>query len=217
MKDIVIYGTGSVGRLAFQIVCDINQESKRWNVIGFLDDNEKLHDMELEGLPVFGNTKWLARRPNVGVSIAIGKSSLRKAVANKMTNIGHTAIVSLIHPLAWLGRRVQTGVGVIIYPGVMVDPDVSIGSFAVLNKGCTIGHDTIIGDFCTISPGVNIGGAVTVGQGCEFGLNSCTIQGISVGDLSVVGAGACVTKSIPASQVWGGVPAKDLHKGNGRS
>jgi len=35
--------------------------------------------------------------------------------------------------------------------------------------------------------------------------------------LSVVGAGACVTKSIPASQVWGGVPAKDLHKGNGRS
>lgn len=86
-----------------------DQELKCWNIIGFLDDNEKSHDMELEGLPAFGNTKWLASHPNVGVSIGIEKSSFRKAAANKISNIGHTGIVSLIHPLAWLGRRVQTG------------------------------------------------------------------------------------------------------------
>lgn len=37
-------------------------------------------------------------------------------------------------------------------------------------------------------------------------------DGVTIGDRSVVGAGAVVTKSIPSGEIWGGNPARKIKK-----
>ncbi|MGK7899391.1 MAG: DapH/DapD/GlmU-related protein [Xenococcus sp. (in: cyanobacteria)] len=51
-------------------------------------------------------------------------------------------------------------------------------------------------------------GPTTIGKGCWLGLKAVVMDGISIGDRTVIGAGAVVTKTIPAAVVATGVPAK---------
>lgn len=45
-----------------------------------------------------------------------------------------------------------------------------------------------------------------------IGANAVILQGVVIGQRSVVAAGAVVTKSIPPDSLWGGVPAKEIKK-----
>ena len=58
--------------------------------------------------------------------------------------------------------------------------------------------------------GVHISGNVHLGAGCEMGVGSSIIQGLSVGEESIVGAGAAVVRNIPAHCTAVGVPAKPI-------
>lgn len=57
-------------------------------------------------------------------------------------------------------------------------------------------------------------GEVRIGNNCFLGANVIIPQPISIGDNSVIAAGAVVTKDIPSGEVWGGVPAKFIKKVN---
>ncbi|HOJ85133.1 MAG TPA: DapH/DapD/GlmU-related protein, partial [Bacillota bacterium] len=47
-------------------------------------------------------------------------------------------------------------------------------------------------------------------EGCLIGTNSALIEGISIGEWSIIGAGAVVTKDIPPHCTAVGVPAKPI-------
>ena len=86
---------------------------------------------------------------------------------------------------------------------------------------CTIGHDAIIEDFSTIAPGVHISGWVQLGKRVRIGTGAVVIDGspeerISIGDDVIIGAGACVTKSIATGLTVVGVPAKPINQRSGR-
>jgi acetyltransferase-like isoleucine patch superfamily enzyme len=50
---------------------------------------------------------------------------------------------------------------------------------------------------------------VTVIRARAFlGTNAVIMPGVTVGESAIVGAGAVVTKDVPAGQVWTGVPAR---------
>ena len=51
-------------------------------------------------------------------------------------------------------------------------------------------------------------GPTIIGENCWLGLKAVILDGLSIGDNTVVGAGAVVTKNLPASVVATGVPAK---------
>ena len=51
-------------------------------------------------------------------------------------------------------------------------------------------------------------GKVTVKKNAWLGLNVTICPGVTIGEYAVVGAGAVVTKDVPAYTVVGGVPAK---------
>lgn len=208
MKDLIIYGCGSLGRVIEQIVFDINQHKNTWNLRGFIDDDENKHGNQVAGYPVLGGIEILKQHDNPALVMGFAAPSLRMRAVTKIFVTGHKEFATLIHPLAWISRRVEIGIGSIIYPGVHIDVDVKIGSHCIFNKLCTIGHDSVFEDFVTAAPGVNFGGNIHIGRGCDFGINSATIQGISVGENAVVGAGAIVIKSLPAECVAVGVPAK---------
>ena len=43
-----------------------------------------------------------------------------------------------------------------------------------------------------------------------LGVNVVVLKGVTIGRGAVVGAGAIVTKSIPACEIWAGVPARKV-------
>jgi acetyltransferase-like isoleucine patch superfamily enzyme len=53
---------------------------------------------------------------------------------------------------------------------------------------------------------------VRVGHNCWVGYGACVLRGCTVGDNSILGTYAVVTKDLPANSVAAGVPAKVIRK-----
>lgn len=51
---------------------------------------------------------------------------------------------------------------------------------------------------------------VTIRRGAYIGANVTILQGVEIGESSIVGAGAVVTRSVPAGTVVAGVPAREI-------
>lgn len=51
---------------------------------------------------------------------------------------------------------------------------------------------------------------VYIGKGTFIGANVTILQGVNVGDFSIVAAGAVVTKSLKSGYLYGGVPARQI-------
>lgn len=82
----------------------------------------------------------------------------------------------------------------------------------ILGDGCQIGHNVV---FATLNHGLapeervsTIPAPIILGKNVWVGSNATILQGVTIGDNAVVGAGAVVTKDVPANTVVGGVPAK---------
>jgi sugar O-acyltransferase (sialic acid O-acetyltransferase NeuD family) len=208
MRDLVIFGTGGFARETRQIVEDINQNDRIWNLVGFLDENSERHGDQMHDLPVLGGLEWLERHLHTTVAVAIGSSADRRKIVLELLRVEHVRFATLVHPLAWISRRVEIGPGTVIDAGALISPDAKIGEHVILNNNCTIGHDTVIEDYVTVAPNASVAGEVHIGEGCDIGANCTIIQKKSIGHWSVVGAGAVVVKDVPPNVTVVGVPAQ---------
>ncbi|WP_294477585.1 sugar O-acetyltransferase [uncultured Bacteroides sp.] len=81
-----------------------------------------------------------------------------------------------------------------------------------IGDGCQIGHNVVFATLNHIlSPEerkFTHPAPIILGNNVWIGSNSTILQGVTIGDNAVVGAGAVVTKDVPANTVVGGVPAK---------
>ena len=214
MKDVVIFGAGSVGRLSEQILSDINAVQEKFNLLGYLDDDESKFNNSVNKVSVLGGIDWLKSHPNVYVILGFSNPKQKCELIKRLKEIDFAQFVTLIHPTSWISNRVTIGTGSILYPGVLIDVDVTIGNFSLLNKVCTVGHDTHIDNYTTISPGVNIGGFNKIYEGAEFGINSCSVQKIIIGKWAVIGAGAVIIKDVPDNAVVVGNPGRIIKYNN---
>jgi serine O-acetyltransferase len=109
--------------------------------------------------------------------------------------------------------------------GVEIHPAASIGRrfFIDHGTGVVIGETTIIGDDVTIYQGVTLGGTgkdigkrhPTIGNGVMIGAGAKVLGPFTVGDNSLIAAGAVVLKEIPPNCTAVGVPAEVI-KQNGQ-
>ena len=211
MKDLLILGAGGLGREVAWLVERINSVTPQWNLIGFLDDNEELLNRQLNGYGVAGNISDAARFEGACFVCAIGAEAVRERIVNKVRTIcPECRFATLIDPSAIISDFVSIGEGTVIFFRNSITVNISIGDHVIINPGCTIGHDAVLDDFVTLYPSVNISGNTRIGRCAEMGTGTQIIQGKTVGERSIIGAGAVVVRDIPANCTAVGIPAKPI-------
>ncbi len=124
--------------------------------------------------------------------------------------------------------NVRIGEDCLLKEGIYIraghEGQITIGNRAAINAFCKIfGHGSVeIGEDTQLGPGAlvtttdhNYDNAlevrfkpVVIGKAVWIGANVTVLPGVTIGDHSVIGAGAVVTKDIPPYSVAVGIPAK---------
>ena len=167
-------------------------------------------------------------RSRIGHGCEIGPNSI---VSDALLGDGCKVLASVIDG-STLEDGVEVGPFSHVRPESHLEKGVHIGNYAEvkasrLGPGTSSGHFSYIGD-ADVGANVNIGaGTVTcnydgrqknrtiIGDGAFIGSDSMLVAPVSIGARSVTGAGAVVTKDVPADTLVKGVPAR-VEGGRGR-
>ncbi|HOW42468.1 MAG TPA: acyltransferase [Candidatus Omnitrophota bacterium] len=139
------------------------------------------------------------------------------------------------------GGRITIGDNVRLEPFVQISTfggdvhignNVIVGEFSVLygHGGLRIGNDVLIATHTVFIPAnhhcdktdclIRLQGesrqGIRVGDDCWIGTHAVILDGVSIGDHAVVGAGSVVTHSVGAAEVVAGNPARLIRKRGGQ-
>ena len=161
--------------------------------------------------------QWALRGSAIGPKVGVGDRS----------RVDYPAGVSI-------GTRVTLEADVWLK---LVNPSarVQIGEFSFVGRGSEldVADSIVVGANSLIAPRVFItdhshntgpdqpiaiqgcsSGRVKIGDDVWLGTGVVVLPGVEIGDGAVVGAGAVVRQSIPAGEIWAGVPARKIRERN---
>ena len=123
---------------------------------------------------------------------------MSNARLDERCNIGQNVVVS---PAVVLGKNVKVQNNVSIYTGVICEDDVFLGPSMVftnvLNPRSAVNRR---GEYLR----------TRVGRGASIGANATIVCGHDIGEFAFIGAGAVVTKTVPAYALVVGNPARQI-------
>ncbi len=122
--------------------------------------------------------------------------------------------ISVVSENSVVRTEIQESMGTTVADFVYVGPNVLFGKFIKLNVRSSIHHDVQIGDYSVIAPAVTVCGSAKLGTGVFLGAGATILPGVRIGDFSIVGAGAVVTRDLPANGTYLGIPARIHNDGD---
>jgi len=118
-----------------------------------------------------------------------------------------------------LGANCNIGQNVVISPEVVLGNNVKVQNNVSIYTGVTCDDDVFLGPSMVFTNVINPRSAVNrkseyakthVGKGASIGANATIVCGHNIGEYAFIGAGAVVTKNVPAYSLWVGNPAKQI-------
>lgn len=132
----------------------------------------------------------------------------------KGTKIWH---FSHIMPNCILGENCNIGQNVVVSPKVVLGSNVKVQNNVSIYEGVTCDDDVFLGPSMVFTNVINPRSAVNrkseylkthVGKGASIGANATIVCGHDIGEFAFIGAGAVVTKTVPAYALVVGNPAR---------
>jgi UDP-2-acetamido-3-amino-2,3-dideoxy-glucuronate N-acetyltransferase len=126
---------------------------------------------------------------------------------------------SHVMPNCQIGEKCNIGQNVVISPKVILGNNVKVQNNVSIYTGVICNDDVFLGPSMVFTNVINPRSAINrrdqyvithVGKGATIGANATIVCGHDIGEYAFIGAGAVVTKSIPAFALVVGNPAKQI-------
>ncbi len=219
MKSIyAVYGASGFGREVMFVAREqLLRDGGATDQLVFVDDNPQSDFVN--GHKVLTYEEFIkTTTKHRYITLAIADSSIRqkllkRTLADKIESWQIKANNVVVMDEAKIGP------GSILSPFVTITSNVKIGKCFHANIYSYVAHDCQIGDFVTFAPDVKCNGNIKIEDHAYIGTGAIIRHGkpgrpIIIGEGSVVGMGAVVTKNVPAGITVIGNPAAPLSKKN---
>ncbi len=211
MKEIFVLGIGGSTPVFIDIA-----EACDYKIAGLYHYNDERTGENDHGYPILGSFEDLYQSDIKGKMFLLsqGDMKIREEVTNKIKQLGGL-IPTLVHPTSVISKYAKiSNKGVIIGANCIVQADSVIKSNAVLWDMALVCHQTIIGNYCFVGPKALVGAHIEVQDFAFIGQDSLLVSGKvgTMGANSLLGAGAVLTKELPANVVAVGNPARVIKK-----
>jgi len=122
-----------------------------------------------------------------------------------------------VMPNCKLGKNCNLGQNVVISPEVVLGDNVKVQNNVSIYSGVICDDDVFLGPSMVFTNVINPRSAVNrrdqylkthVGKGASIGANATIVCGHDIGEFAFIGAGAVVTKTVPAFALVVGNPAR---------
>ncbi|MEP2237828.1 MAG: NeuD/PglB/VioB family sugar acetyltransferase [Maribacter sp.] len=212
MQNVIIFGASGHG----SVVLDCLEKEGKYNIIGFVD-SFKEKGFKINGYQVLGNEidlPFLISRYNIdGGIVAIGDNWIRKIIVDRILKISpNFNFVNTVHPKAILGKDILIGCGNVFMPGSIVNANSIIHDFCIINTNSSLGHDGIMDSYSSLAPSVCTGGSLKLGRYSAISLGVNIVNGVEIGQHSVIGAGSLVVDHFGDNVIAYGSPARIVRK-----
>lgn len=118
-----------------------------------------------------------------------------------------------------IGEKCNIGQNVVVSPGVILGNNVKVQNNVSIYTGVICEDDVFLGPSMVFTNVTNPRSAIVrrdqyaktvVKRGASIGANATIVCGHDIGEYAFIGAGAVVTKSVPAYALWVGNPAQQM-------
>ncbi len=210
MDKIIVLGGGGHAKVLISIIKRLNT----FKILGYTDTRDNGLILEVPYLGTDYELEKLAKQGIKKAVIGIGQIKtyqLRQRVARNAQSLGF-GFPPIISPSAIINEEVLLAEGVVVMDGVVINSGTKIGAFSIVNTNASVDHDCTVDEFVHIAPGVTLSGSVHVQRFTLIGTGAVVIQGISIGEGCVIGAGASIMRNCEPNGLYTVPPVRRISK-----
>lgn len=201
INKILIIGAEKDGEVVAEIFQEINTQGARvYEIVGFVDNNEKLWGKKQMGIEILGGISSIPKikeeyKFHHLIISTVENTKSRKQLFEKYSSDEYS-FINAIHPKAYVSPSAKIGNGNIICAfayigtGTVIEDDNFLGANTIIDNHGKIGNHCYFASKCCISRDV------IVGDCCNFGSNVSIANSIKIGSNVSISIGKIVERDI---------------------